>query len=66
MMYPDGLHVEASCDAHDVSGTLVGDHDELDGPVIIREDDTGEVLRLNGWLWLFTLGTACAETELVP
>ncbi len=52
-MYPDGSPIEATCDAHDVTGTLAGDHDDLDGIVSIREADTGEVLRLNGWLWLF-------------
>ena len=49
--YRCGLHIEATCDAHDVAGTLVGDHDGLDGVVTVRDDDTGEVLRLNGWLW---------------
>jgi hypothetical protein len=67
MTYPNGLHVAATCDAHDVTGTLVGDHDELDGTVSIRETDTGEILRLNGWLWLFEItGTACDGTELEP
>jgi hypothetical protein len=50
--YPHGTRVLAICDLYDVEGTLDSDHDDLDGVVTVRVDD-GEVLVLNGWLWIF-------------
>jgi hypothetical protein len=48
-MYLDGTKVIAETAEFSVEGALVGDHDELDGVVWVRDGD--EVVGLNGWLW---------------
>jgi hypothetical protein len=38
-------------DMYDVSGPLVGDHEDLDGIVTVRDELDGKVVKLNSWLW---------------
>jgi hypothetical protein len=50
-MYKDGTRIEADCGFNAVAGPLVGNHEDLDGIVTLRDEMDGEVIRLNGWLW---------------
>ena len=50
--YRKGACIEADSDGgHFVSGRLARDHDDLDGVVSVVDEESGEVLRLNAWLW---------------
>jgi hypothetical protein len=51
-MYRDGTHIRATCDAYDVAGPLIGDHEDLDGIVTVRDElNDGKVTHINAWLW---------------
>jgi len=50
-MLKDGTRIEADCGFNAVAGRLVGDHEDLDGIVTLRDEMDNEVIRLNGWLW---------------
>lgn len=42
-----------NCQGLDMEGTLPADDGLWDGVVDFIDDETGETLRLNGWLWVF-------------
>ena len=51
-MHKHGTKIEASSDAgHLVRGYLVGDYGCLDEVLTVYDEDEGDEVTINGWLW---------------
>lgn len=52
-IYLAGTKVFADSDFHSVDGEFAEDCYDLDGVVVLRDDEG--VIRVNGWLWTFEI-----------